>query len=177
MSSPPNLDPPSDDPDDPSDVDVRRERRERIALYVSQRLKRETAEERGRAAEIAEKTGFSTAHIANAKNGKVRGVGDDLARALAKYWEMTHAEFEEEALRVVPPSAVRDPYPNRTIVMKAPEFTGASEAVREAFTSLRGAANGKDKSVVQWALDLNRLLEWERMGLLETAGPAGKKVT
>ncbi len=176
MSTPPKLDPESDVSGEASDVDARKERRDRLAIYVRDRLRRETGKTRGLQAEIAKATKFSTAHVANVKNGKAKP-GDDFARAIAAYWELTLAELEAEAMRTVPASAVRDPYPNRSLIMQSPEYVAASDAVCDAFLSLRGNEGGKDKTIVQWAIDLNRLIEWERMGLLDTAGGAGKKIT
>jgi hypothetical protein len=64
----------------------------RVARYVKARLMRELGTTRGAASALARSLGFSTAHIANAKNHGT--VGDKLARALAEYWGMTYADLE-----------------------------------------------------------------------------------
>lgn len=66
-----------------------------VADYVSRRLKRETAAGRGVAAEIARKTGFTSAHVANAKNWGT--VGADFEIAMADYWGMTVGELRAAA--------------------------------------------------------------------------------
>ena len=74
---------------------ARDEARQKLTDYISARLTAETKgdDKRGEAAKIARETGFSSAHIANVSNGKLRGVGDDFARAMAKYWEMEFADL------------------------------------------------------------------------------------
>lgn len=148
-------------------------RRARVSAYVSDRVRAETVE-RGAAAKLAKATKFTTAHIANVKNTR-SGVGDDFVRAIAEHWGMTVEQLEAEAMkRPAPPRRVRDQYPCRAIVMQGPEYAGASPRVQEAFRALRGREGGEDKTVVEWSLDLVRLIEWDRMGLLETRGGAAK---
>lgn len=67
-----------------------------VAGYIHDRLARESSEW-GRSAAIARATGVTPAHIANVKNGKA-AAGVDLARLLAKYWEMTESELEAAAI-------------------------------------------------------------------------------
>jgi len=66
-----------------------------VAEYVQDRLVRETQASRGVAAEIARRTGFSSAHVANAKNHGT--VGPDFEIAIASYWGMSVAELRSEA--------------------------------------------------------------------------------
>lgn len=67
-----------------------------VAAYIKDRMARECDDERGRAAAIAEETGFTTAHIANIRSGKGRA-GQGFAVALAKVWGMTFEELEQAA--------------------------------------------------------------------------------
>jgi hypothetical protein len=68
-----------------------------IAAYIHDRLVRECASERGRAAAIARATGVTTAHVANVKNGKA-SAGEDFSRALAGYWSMSYQQLENAAV-------------------------------------------------------------------------------
>lgn len=65
-----------------------------VARYVQKRLVVECAE-RGVASRIARELGFTTAHIANAKN--YGSVGDKFARAIAAYWGMTYDQLQAVA--------------------------------------------------------------------------------
>lgn len=67
-------------------------------------------------------------------------------------------------------AAKDDPYPNRARVMDSPEFQAASSAVKEAFTTLRGATGGADRSVVAWSRVLDDLIKADALGLLESGG-------
>ena len=80
-----------------TEVLVRRsEIRRLVAEYVHRRLQDE-CQVRGRAAEIATVTGFSPAHVSNAKAGS-RGVGEDFAAALGQFWGMEYQQLEQTAL-------------------------------------------------------------------------------
>ena len=70
-------------------VEDRSEKRRLVAAYVQHRLQLECGEgaPRGEASRIAKATGFSTAHVANAKNHGT--VGADFAEAMAAHWGMT----------------------------------------------------------------------------------------
>lgn len=144
-----------------SDMD-RRERKHRISAYVRERLARECSD-RGKQAEIARVTDFTSAHISKVINGA--GVGPDFMHALAEYWRTDVAALEAEALKrpvSSPPPA--SPQPNaRATVRSSPEYASASEAVRLEFDSLAADAG---MSVVGWARELDRLIELERRGWL-----------
>lgn len=76
---------------------VRRgERKQIVGSYVRQRL-RDECKVRGVAAKIAREIGFSSAHLANIQK-EDRGIGDDFAEAIAKYWGMTQAQLVEVAV-------------------------------------------------------------------------------
>lgn len=70
-------------------VEDRSEKRRLVAAYVQHRLQLECGDDapRGEASRIAKATGFSTAHVANAKNHGT--VGADFAEAMASHWGMT----------------------------------------------------------------------------------------
>jgi hypothetical protein len=176
LSSPHELAPASM----PSAIGVvmdRRDRRARVAAYVRDRLYAELeAAPRGRARSLAKEIGFTTAHIANVKNGRAEA-GDDFVRAIAAHWKMEPSEVEAEALkRPAEPARPRtEPYPAHTIVAASPEFANASDAVKEAFTSLRGRHGAGELSVVQWSLVLDGMIRRDELGVLETGG--GKKLT
>lgn len=72
--------------------------RSALAAYVRWRLKKEEEEHgRGYQAEVARKSGISTAHIANILNRPHQGVGMDAATALARYWGMSFAKLTDAA--------------------------------------------------------------------------------
>lgn len=138
----------------------REERRRRVSAYVSARLTDE-CRGRGDAARIARATGYTTAHVSKVRNG-LGGVGDDFLRAIAAYWRMSVAELEDEALkRPWSPTPRPGALTARAIVRSSPEYVNASAAVRAAYDSLTPDA---PMSVVGWALELDRLIEWERRG-------------
>lgn len=143
-----------------SDMD-RDERRQKVSAYVRERLVKECAV-RGGAARIVRETGFTSAHISKVKHGA--GVGDDFLRAMAKHWHMDLATLEAEAMKR--PGSVR-PAPSatsaRSVVQASPEYASASEAVRREFDSL---TPDTPMSVVGWARELDRLIEWEKRGWL-----------
>lgn len=73
----------------------RRERARIIGEYVRARLCLE-CQQRGRAAKIAEKTGFAQAHISLIRKGN-RAVGTDLARAMGELWGLDYEALERLA--------------------------------------------------------------------------------
>lgn len=88
-------------------VEDRSEKRRLVAAYVQHRLQLECGEgaPRGEASRIAKATGFSTAHVANAKNHGT--VGADFAEAMAAFkpkgpeWtEQERADYERCAERI-----------------------------------------------------------------------------
>ncbi len=62
-----------------------------------------------------------------------------------------------------------DAMPNRTRVMLSPEYTSASELVREAFASME--IDGEEGSVVAWSWELAKLVEMDRRGWLVRERP------
>lgn len=72
--------------------------RKALTAYVRHRLREETTEH-GSQIEIARAIGFSHVHVGNVIRDEARGVGDSMARALARYWGTTLAHMEEEAVR------------------------------------------------------------------------------
>lgn len=103
--------------------------KEAVAAYVQARLKRETAP-RGAAAKVAAATGFSTAHVANAKNhGRI---GQDFAEGMAKHWGMTYDELVKVATgRSEEPEdlvvELQDRYPNRVEAARFARASGVEE--------------------------------------------------
>ena len=88
------------------------ERARIVGEYVRARLRLE-CEQRGRAAKIAEKTGFAAAHISLVRKGG-RTVGTELARAMAELWGMDYEALEKLAFEThgipysAPAPVVRD---------------------------------------------------------------------
>lgn len=75
------------------------ERRTIVSAYVADRLTRERdAEGRGYVARVARATGFRGPSISTVANGKA--VGDDMARAIARFWGFTsYEDMRETALK------------------------------------------------------------------------------
>jgi len=73
----------------------RRQRARIVGEYVRARLQLE-CQQRGRAAKIAEKTGFAAAHISLIRKGG-RTVGSDFARAMAELWALDYEALERLA--------------------------------------------------------------------------------
>ncbi len=73
------------------------ERSRIVGEYVRARLKLE-CQQRGRAAKIAEKTGFAAAHISLIRRGK-RTVGTEFARAMAELWGVDYETLERLAFQ------------------------------------------------------------------------------
>lgn len=135
--------------DSPDDVARRQDAREAIARYVRHRLSEE-CREYGAQARIAREIGVSGAHLNNVRGGS-RGVGEDLARALARFWGMSYADLEEVAVEwaeanpaeTAPASA---PRPRRLgehaqwadAAAKAQEFTGLPPEYFELVSTLQG---------------------------------------
>src|SRR5713101_5714837 len=93
----------------------RLERGRIVGEYVRARLRLE-CQQRGRAAKIAEKTGFAAAHISLVRKGG-RTVGTDFARAMAELWGLDYEAlerlaFENHGLPYSAPTAVVRDLPN-----------------------------------------------------------------
>lgn len=127
--------------------------KEAVAAYVQARLKRETAP-RGAAAKVAAVTGFSTAHVANAKNhGRI---GQDFAEAMAKYWGMTYDELAKVATgRSEEPEELivelQDRYPNRVEAAKFARASGVEEEAVQVVLSYE--LKSDDDPSPMWWLD------------------------
>ena len=130
--------------------------KEAVAAYVQARLKRETAP-RGAAAKVAAVTGFSTAHVANAKNyGRI---GQDFAEGMAKYWGMTYDELAKVATgRSEEPEEpiveLQDRYPNRVEAAKFARASGVEEEPIQIVMSY--ALKSDDDPPPMWWLDQMR---------------------
>lgn len=141
--------------------------RQKLTDYISARIAAETKGEgkRGEAAKIAKKTGFSSAHIANVSNGNIRGVGDDFARAMAKFWGMTYAQLEAvatgHATDPVVESDDEEKLDAKHRVRRTPIYEGAPDVVRYWFdhdpeTDKRTAT--KDAEGLKFELYMRRLI-------------------
>lgn len=147
-------------------------RRKRIlSAYVQDRMKREEeVAGRGYGAKVADATGFTTATASAAKEGK-RGVGQDFAEALAKYWgfsgvDALHAEAENwwtangQDDESGPPPIV----PERTVELDNAVYTNLATAlemrpniaqdVRDYVLSIRNY--GGDQPVETWLKVIDR---------------------
>ena len=114
------------------------DRRSAIVGYVRERLVEECTGHRGKQAEIARVTGFTSAHVANVVS-RSRGIGDDFAHALAAYWKMTFAELEaaatERARRA--PSKAPPPIGQATPMLRhRPEWPDVLVRARDLFPEI-----------------------------------------
>jgi hypothetical protein len=75
----------------------RSEERRIVSAYVADRLKTE-CKQRGKASAIARATSFTRVHVAAVARGD-NAVGEDFARAMAKYWGMSPQELDDAAAR------------------------------------------------------------------------------
>jgi hypothetical protein len=138
------------------------DRKERVRIvgeYVRARLCLE-CQQRGRAAKIAEKTGFAAAHISLIRRGS-RTVGTDFARAMAELWGLKYDALERLAFEThgIPYSApmpvVRDlPNLRATIDWCREGKVYPSRFLRRYETEAELA--GDDRSRREWLLDLER---------------------
>lgn len=75
--------------------DARAERKRILTEYARARLTEECSP-RGKQSEIADRLGFSTAHLTNVlKNG--HGMGEELIASLGEYWDLSRDEFLRKA--------------------------------------------------------------------------------
>lgn len=144
----------------------RSERRKIVGAYVRERLRSECTV-RGAAANIARATGFSTAHVTNVQK-QDRGVGDDFAEAIARYWGMTYAQLEEEAQRwwaerqPTPQEVEADPSPNRSRAAQLAREDRVSEmAIQSVLAEPITPENGA-QSALWWAIRM-KLREHEML--------------
>ncbi len=142
-------------------VKPRGERRRIVGAYVRDRLRKECAV-RGEATKIARAIGFSTAHVTNVQKEE-RGVGDDFAEAIARYWGLGYAELEEAAQRwaaenptePAPPSAPEepvDPYPNRARAAQLAREDRVDEAAIRSVLEEAVPPELADWSALRWAI-------------------------
>ncbi len=135
----------------------RRERARIVGEYVRARLRLE-CEQRGRAAKIAEKTGFAAAHISLIRKGG-RTVGTDFARAMAELWGMNYETLERLAFETH-----GIPYSSRIPVIRdLPNLRATIEWCREGRVypsrflrhyETAAELGGADRSRRAWLLDL-----------------------
>lgn len=136
-----------------------------VGEYVRARLKLE-CQQRGRAAKIAEKTGFAAAHISLIRAGD-RTVGTDFARAMAELWGIDFAALEQLAFEThgIPYSA---PEP---VTRDLPNLRATVDWCREGKVypsrflrhyESRAEQAGVDRSRREWILDLESAFEASR---------------
>lgn len=136
-----------------------------LAGYVRARLKKEEAEHgRGYQAEVARKTGLSTAHVANVMNRPHQGVGTDALIAFAGFWGMTLGQLEDAArewAKDLPPPPEHEPLPPN--LTEALEFMRSRRTLPEELVAKarRVAAAGGDFSVPVWIAMLHDLIEMQ----------------
>ncbi len=99
-----------------------------VGEYVRARLCLE-CQQRGRAAKIAEKTGFAAAHISLIRTG-ARTVGTDFARAMAELWGLDYEAlerlaFENHGLPYSAPAPVVRDLPNLRYPLHEPRLPRA----------------------------------------------------
>jgi hypothetical protein len=98
-----------------------------VAAYIQARLKAEDKEHgRGRIAEIAKATGFSSAHLANVKNHG--GGGDKFARGMATFWGIDFEELRRLAVEVSTPTPT-PPSIRETKVELDPRYPNLTRAI------------------------------------------------
>jgi hypothetical protein len=154
-----------------------------VSAYIRERLRKECAV-RGVATKIAHATGFSSAHITNIQKDE-RGVGEDLADALATYWRLTPESLRIEAERwakenpnkvsgravaLLRPGTPGDPYPNRTLAAQLAREAGIAE---EPIASVLAEDVPPDRAgwPALWWADRMRRRELDLMGSLGTPAP------
>jgi len=133
------------------------ERAHIVGEYVRARLRLE-CEQRGRAAKIAEKTGFAAAHVSFVRKGQ-RTVGTEFARAMAELWGMDYdalerLAFETHGIPWSPPTPVRRDLPNlrATIEWCREGKVYPSRFLRDFETKAEQA--GIDRPRRAWLIDL-----------------------
>ncbi len=128
-----------------------------VGEYVRARLSLE-CQQRGRAAKIAEKTGFAQAHISLIRKG-LRSVGSDFARAMAELWGLDYEALERLAFENhgIPYSA---PLP---VVRDLPNLRATIDWCREGKVyparflrryETRAELEGMDRPRREWLVDL-----------------------
>jgi transcriptional regulator with XRE-family HTH domain len=136
-------------PNNRKSLDV--ERNETVRAVV----RRAVAEDyEGNGSAAAKDFGVSQATLSDFLAGH-RGAGVALLYGVAK-----RTGISVDALLGLAPMPT-DTMPNRTLVMRSPEFNEAHGDVQSAFISIDP---GEDLSVVGWSLELARLIEWQRRG-------------
>jgi hypothetical protein len=135
----------------------RKERARIVGEYVRARLCLE-CQQRGRAAKIAEKTGFAAAHISLLRKGG-RAVGTEFARAMAELWGMDYQTlerlaFETHGIPYAAPAPVPRDLPNlrATIEWCREGKVYPSRFLRQFETNAE--QNGTDRPRRAWLLDL-----------------------
>jgi hypothetical protein len=115
-------------------------------------------EQRGRAAKIAEKTGFAAAHVSLVRRGE-RTVGTDFARAMAELWGMDYdalerLAFETHGIPYSAPTPVPRDLPNlRATIEWCREGRVYPSRFLRAFETKAELA-GIDRSRREWLLEL-----------------------
>jgi transcriptional regulator with XRE-family HTH domain len=139
-----------------------RDARTVLANYVRTRLKKEEQERgRGYQADVARRTGLSTAHVANIMNRPHQGLGIEAMTALAGYWGITLGQLEEAAKEW----AKNEPAPSSRALTQ-PNLVAALDFVRTrepvpddvVETAVRVGVAGGDFSPQVWIALLHDLL-------------------
>jgi transcriptional regulator with XRE-family HTH domain len=154
----------------------RQERARIVGDYVRARLTLE-CQQRGRAAKIAEKTGFAAAHISLIRKGH-RTVGTDFARAMAELWGLSYEElerlaFENHGLPYSAPAPVVRDLPNLRATI---EWCHEGKVYPARFLRRYEAAAerlAEDRPRRAWLVDLEAAFAAQRTGPLVGPTKAG----
>ncbi|WP_438029132.1 hypothetical protein [Sorangium sp. So ce233] len=114
----------------------RSEERRVVSAYVTDRL-REECRQRGKASAIARATHFTRVHVAAVARGD-NAVGEDFARAMAKYWGMSAQELDAAAARWAEENGVEIPAPRSGPPQRLREREEWAEAVEAARLVFKG---------------------------------------
>lgn len=133
------------------------------SAYIRMRLKKEEQEHgRGYQAEVARRTGLSTAHVANIMNRPHQGVGEEAVELLAKFWGMTSAQLTDMArewAKDQPPPSSRSTPTQANLIAALNFMRGQGEVPDDVVeTAVRVGKVGGDFSVPAWIGVLHDLL-------------------
>lgn len=147
-----------------------------LAAYVRARMKKEEKERgRGYQAELARRTGLSSAHVANVMNRPHQGLGIEALTDIAGFWGLTLGQLEEAAKEWVkenPMPSARAP--TQANLLAALDFMRGRGPVPDDVVDLaaRVAEVGGDFSVQVWIALVHDLLETRAGRAAPTAAPA-----
>jgi transcriptional regulator with XRE-family HTH domain len=139
--------------------------------YLRARLKSE-CKTRGRAAQIADATGFTKGHISNVLKGKTE-IGGNFALALLKLWNLDYAELARAEEAAGPSAAAKLPNLEATLQFCLGDFP---KAFLDRYAA--GARNQSwDRTKRAWFKEIEaRYAEWEEQPAKASKVPRARHV-